>query len=166
MNSISHALAGSIIGILLFFEREIIFLDILLFILLSTFMDLDHVINLLLHKPKYHLRSFIQEPFAILLIGIPLGFTLFWIFGDIIYFWLVILIYSIHISLDYLCIFETYPLDPFSRKVVKREGSGIILPFGPEWTERKTEFPNTFEEKWIFLLLIIFLIILIIIYLI
>ncbi len=164
MNFGSHIMAGCIVGTLLFFQREITTVDILLFIFLSSFMDLDHIVTHLLKKSKYHLRSFVQEPFGILFLGVPVGLLLFWLFGDFIYFWLCFLLFNVHVALDYVCVFETYPLDPFTTKIIKREGSGLILPAAPEWRQRKQEFPHTFDEKYLMIILGVLLLLAIILY--
>ena len=154
MHSLSHALAGLIVGILFFFNREILLRDYILFIILSTFMDLDHIVSLFRNKSKYHLRTSIQEPFAVFFVGIPFGYVLFWLFGDFIYFWLCILLYIVHVGLDYLCIFEAFPLAPFSTKIIKHEGQGFIFPVVSEWKERKKEFPKTIDEKYVIYVLL------------
>jgi hypothetical protein len=153
MNLLAHVFAGCTAGILLFFTREIDLIDYFLFISLSIFMDLDHVVNLLLKRSKMHLRSFIQEPFAIGMIGIPLGIGLSWIFNDFIYFWLTILLYSLHVVLDYSCIFEAYPLDPFSKRIIKPEGYGFIFPITYHFGRKKAEFPKTIDEIYVLLIL-------------
>lgn len=165
MNFVSHVIVGCIFGILLFFQRQITMLDIFLFLFLSTFMDIDHIINLILKRPKDHLRSFVQEPFGILLIGIPVGLVLYMLIGDILYFWLCLSLYFAHLSLDYACVFEAYPLDPFSKKIVKKEGSGIVIPAVPGWKARKKEFPKTILENYLMLIFAGFLILIIILYL-
>ena len=164
MNSGSHIMAGCIAGLLLFFSKEIQFIDVLLFVLLSSFMDLDHIVNKFRHKSEYHLRSFIQEPFAILIIGIPLGLVFYIIFNSLLYFWLCPLLYTVHIFLDYICIFETCPLAPFSYRIMKPEGYGLILPFAPEWNKRKAEFRGTLSELFVMIALAIILIVIIILH--
>jgi len=166
MNLLAHVFAGFTVGILLFFTREIYLIDYFLFIFLSTFMDLDHVVNLLLKRSKNHLRSFIQEPFAIGMVGIPLGIVLSWIFNDFIYFWLRILLYSLHVILDYSCVFEAYPLDPFSKRIIKPEGYGFIFPITYHFGRKKAEFPKTIDETYVVIIIASILSIVLVLYLI
>jgi hypothetical protein len=70
-------------------------------------------------------RTWREEPFGFTFIGLPLAFILSFL-NKI--FWILILVpYGSHIFLDYLCIFEVYPLAPFS-KLKKKEGFGIFVP--------------------------------------
>ena len=164
MNTLTHIIAGCIFGFILFFNREIYLYDIILFIFLSIYMDLDHIYSWLKKKPKKHLRTFIQEPFGILIIGLPTGIILFYMFNEIIYFWLSLILYIVHISLDYMCIFEAYPLDPFNKKIIKKEGYGFVLPFDTVWRKSKKKFPHTISEKYIMIALMVILIIIAIFY--
>ena len=160
MNFINHIIVGIIVGILLFFKQTIYYYDVILFIVLSFYMDLDHFFK----KNKrsiYHLRTFIQEPLAILWLGIPVGLMLFLIFKSNLYFWLSPLLFLTHVILDYICIFETYPLDPITQKIIKKEGYGIFFPIGPGWGKRKKEFPKSINELYFLCLLIPVLIIII-----
>jgi len=98
-------------------------LIILFSLIFGILIDYDHKFNK--KAPWYHKRTWIQEPFGFLIIGLPLSFILGKI--DKIFFILVLIPYASHIFLDYLCIFETYPLAPFL-KIKKKEGLGIFIP--------------------------------------
>lgn len=89
----------------------------------GVLIDYDHKFN---EKAQWHhRRTWIQEPLGLIIIGLPLSF----IFGmiDKLFFVLILVPYASHILLDYLCIFETSPLAPFSR-IKKKEGFGIFIP--------------------------------------
>jgi len=162
MNTISHFLGGFIVGILILFTRVITWIDILIILTFSTFIDLDHLVNYLRKENRYHLRSFIQEPLAIPMIGIPTGIVLSLVLGSFIYLWLVIGVYSSHILLDYVGNFEALPLDPFTKKYVKPETMGFVFPLWSGWGHRRKDFPNSIDEIYIMIPLgIIFAIVLI-----
>ncbi|MGC8993666.1 MAG: hypothetical protein ACP5JK_02780, partial [Candidatus Aenigmatarchaeota archaeon] len=61
----------------------------------------------------------------IFLIALPLA-ILFSIINKL-FFLLLLIPYTTHIFLDYLCVFEAKPLAPFS-KIKKKEGLGIFIP--------------------------------------
>jgi len=63
-----------------------------------------------------------------LIIGLPLAIITYIIFGELMLALAIIIPYVSHVVLDYLCIFEAYPLDPLTRRIVKREGIGIFYP--------------------------------------
>ena len=152
LNSITHFLIGIAIGSLFFNQTLFSIENIIIILIFSNLLDLDHLF-MYKYRSKYHLRTFIQEPFAILIIGIPSALISGHFLGSN-YFWAVLSIYSAHIIADYVCIFETWPLDPFNTKIVKREGYGIILPLSKVWQERKAEFPRKINEKYILIFLI------------
>lgn len=153
MNSGSHFLAGFIVGILILFTRIITWVDIFIILTFSTLIDLDHVINYLRGESRYHLRSFIQEPLAIPMIGIPIGIILSYLLGSWVYFWLVIGVYSSHIVLDYMSTFEALPLDPFTKKVKKPETMGFVFPISPGWNHRRKDFPKAIDEIYVMIIL-------------
>ena len=162
MNSISHFFGGFIVGMLLLFTRVITLIDIIIILTFSTLIDLDHVVNYLRKENRYHLRSFVQEPLAIPMIGIPVGLILSFVFNSFIYFWLVIGVYSSHIILDYICTFEALPLDPFSKKYKKPETKGFIFPLWSGWGHRRPDFPDAIDEIYVMIPLgIVFTIILV-----
>lgn len=164
MNSASHFLAGFIVGILILFTRVITWIDILIILTFSTLIDLDHIVNLLRKENRYHLRSFIQEPLAIPMIGIPIGLIISFLLSSFIYFWLVIGVYSSHIILDYISTFEALPLDPFTKKIVKPETMGIVFPISPGWGHRRKDFPKAIDEIYIMIPLVIIFTVVLILY--
>ena len=160
MNTVSHFLAGFIVGLLILITRVITWIDILIILTFSTLIDLDHLVNYFRGENRYHLRSFIQEPLGIAMIGIPVGIVLSFLLGSFIYFWLVIGVYSSHIILDYISTFEALPLDPFTKKIVKPETMGFVFPLGSGWGHRRKDFPKAIDEIYIMIpLALIFIVV-------
>ena len=124
MNWLNHFIFS--VGVCLLFipvTLPYILLVITFSIIFSVLIDFDHKFSK--RTPWYRKRTWIQEPFGLIIIGLPISFILGMI--DEIFFFLILIPYALHIFLDYLCIFETYPLAPFS-KIRKREGFGIFIP--------------------------------------
>ncbi|MFX0140616.1 MAG: metal-dependent hydrolase [Candidatus Hodarchaeota archaeon] len=153
MNNITHFLIGILIGTIFFTQNLFSLENIIIILVFSNLLDLDHLIKYN-SRSKSHLRSFIQEHLAILMIGVPVGLALGFYLG-FNYFWAVISLYSAHIIADYLCIFETYPLDPFNTKIVKEEGEGLVIPLSIYWKKRKAEFSGKLDEKYILICLVL-----------
>ncbi len=131
MNKLNHfifALALCLIFVELNFLN--LFYSILFTLIFAVFIDYDH--KIFKKKPWFHQRTWIQEPLGFVFIAIPTAFLLS--FLNELFFTLVLVPYGTHILLDYLCVFETYPLAPFS-KVKKREGLGIFIPNSEKWKE-------------------------------
>ena len=99
--------------------------------LFGVAIDYDHDFDL--KDPWYRKRTWVQEPFGLIFIGLPLALVLSRL--DDIFFPLILVPYVSHILLDYLCIFETFPLAPFS-SFKKREGLGIFIPNSERWLKR------------------------------
>ncbi|MBI2655493.1 CDP-archaeol synthase [Candidatus Woesearchaeota archaeon] len=78
-------------------------------------LDLDHIAKWLFTKEKRYLRTWVQEPFGFVIIGIPVAIALSILFEPY-YFMLVLVPYLSHIILDYLTVNEVSPLAPFSKK--------------------------------------------------
>lgn len=74
-------------------------------------IDYDHIFNEKAHW--YHKRTWIQEPFGFVLIGLPLAVIINLV--NKIFFILVIIPFWGHIFLDYLCVHEACLLAPFSQ---------------------------------------------------
>lgn len=92
--------------------------QILLFsFVFGVLVDLDLLIGMLMKKPWHHLRSWIHEPFGIILFGIPVALMFSTIKPS--YFWLTIIPYTSHVIIDYLTEHEVTPLAPFSNKTRK-----------------------------------------------
>ncbi len=132
MNQLNHFLFSFFL-LQLFYPNN--FLENFVFSLSSLLLDLDHYFT---KKPWYKKRSWVQEPFGFLFIGLPLAFFCSFIKNH--FFWLVVIPYLSHLTLDYLCIFETYPLAPFLEKIRKKEGFGIFIP--------DSLFPTENSKKW------------------
>ena len=112
-------------------------------IIFACSIDYDHhpwiLKKLKLTKPWYHTRTWIQEVGGFILLGLPIAFLLRSL--NSVFFILVIIPYLSHIFLDYLCIYEAYPLAPFS-EIKKPEGYGIFTGRSFLW------FGSPNEEKW------------------
>lgn len=152
MNALSHFLAGLIVAILILFNQFFTFVEIIIIIVFSNFVDLDHIATKYLGKSEYHLRTFVQEPLGMIAIGFPSA-TILGLFFGFQYFWLVLALCGTHLALDYVCVFETYPLDPITTKVVKHEGNGLVFPWAPGWNERRSKFPKAIHEKYVMIVL-------------
>ena len=125
MNRPNHYLFSISLGIL-FLKWNVLNLILIIFFtflineLLNFFHDYKKE-----KRPWYHRRTWIEEPLGFIFIGLSLAFALGFI--DKIFLILILVPYASHIILDYLCIFETSPLAPFS-KIKKKEGWGIFIP--------------------------------------
>lgn len=122
-------------------------------LIFAVLIDYDHKFGK--KKPWYHQRTWVQEPFGFILIGLPLALILSLI--NKIFFVLVIIPYLSHIFLDYLCVFETFPLAPFS-KIKKKEGIGIFIPSSEKWKRRIKK--GISESYFLYFNLILFLLVL------
>lgn len=130
MNGLNHFLIPFNILFPLFNSSLPISEIIIFSFIFGTLLDAElGVGKFILKKPAHHLRSWIQEPFGILFIGLPLAWGLSTIREE--YFWLVLIPYASHVVLDYLTIHEVCPLAPFSRKT---KVLGIFKPSpAPSW---------------------------------
>jgi hypothetical protein len=123
MNPLNHFIFA--VGIsLIFVDLTLgnILLILVFSLIFANLIDIDHFLNK--KAPWYHKRTWIQEPFGVIFIGLPLAILLS--FFNKIYFILVIVPYISHLILDYLCTYRTYPLSPFSNWE-KEEGKGIFF---------------------------------------
>ena len=84
-------------------------------VIFGLLIDLEHVIKWFYGKDRAYLRTWVQEPFGFLIIGIPIA-TILSVFFEPYYFWLVTVPFASHILLDYLTVNEVSPFDPFSKK--------------------------------------------------
>ena len=117
MNKYNHFLTSFLVLFVLFFPR-ISLIEIIMFsYIFGVFLDKNQKIGKYLKKPEHHRRTWIEEPFGFLLIGIPAGILLSVIRPE--YFLLTVIPYGIHIIQDYLTIHEVSPLAPFSSKPIK-----------------------------------------------
>lgn len=126
MNKINHYLFS--ISLCLFFVKLTIFNFVLVIVftfLINLLLSIFHEYYKKEKRPWYHRRTWIEEPFGFIIIGLPIAFILSMI--NKMFLVLVLVPYFSHIFLDYLCIFETCPLAPFST-IKKKEGLGIFIP--------------------------------------
>lgn len=125
---------------------------VLFSLIFSVLIDYDHKLNK--KAPWYHKRTWVQEPFGFVIIGLPLALILSAINKN--FFILVSISYVSHIFLDYLCIYETCPLAPFSN-IKKREGLGIFVPDSKKWLKRvkRKKMKGVSENYFLFFNLIL-----------
>jgi len=131
MNSVNHFLA-SVSLLLIFFGDKVNLGEIILFsIVFGVLVDLDLITGILLQKPPKHHRTWLHEPFGVLIMGIPAGLLLSKF--NPYYLPLTVIPYASHIILDYLTIHEVSPLAPFLKTPVRL---GFIKPFPhPKWLD-------------------------------
>lgn len=155
MNWLNHFLVPSTI-LLILFGDDVSLLAIASFtIMFGILPDSDFIIRrYLLKNTSRHLRTWVQEPFGIIAIGLPAGLlsALLW---EHPYLFLVLVPYVSHVLLDYLTVHTTFPLTPFSHREFK---TGFIRPFNP--TPSNPLRPGIFSENYILLINILILIIL------
>ncbi len=155
MNAFNHFLASFNVLALLFKDR-VSLKEILLFsVIFGVMIDLDHKIGERMNKPVHHRRTWIEEPFGLLLIGLPIGLLLSLIKKE--YFFLTIIPYALQVFLDYITLHEVSPLAPFSNKNLK-------TGFFKSWPKAEWYSGNEkgLSEKYFFFLnLIIFCLIII-----
>ena len=87
-------------------------------------IDADLAFSLWRGKPLNHLRTWFQEPFGVLFVGVPAGLLLSMIKPE--YFLFTIIPYASHIMMDYITHHTVSPLAPFSKKKYK---VGFIKPW-------------------------------------
>lgn len=127
MNSLNHALTALTLTLLVVRVDAAGVLEALTATLVfAVLIDLDH--RLSRGAPWYLRRTWVQEPLGLLVIGFPTALALSLATGNPELAALVLVPYTSHVALDYLCIFEARPLAPLTAKVVKREGLGIFYP--------------------------------------
>ena len=134
-------------------RNEIGLLELVLFTLIfGVLIDAEMIIGIIQKKPRKHLRSWIQEPFGLLFIGVPIGLLLSLIKSE--YFLLTIIPFAVHIVLDYFTIHEVSPLAPFSSRKIN---VGIFKSFPKEkWYTGKEK---GISENWFTLLNILLFVI-------
>ena len=134
MNSLTHFLVSFDITYLLFHNYAGLWEIVLFSFVFSVLVDIDVWYALIKKKGKSHLRTWIQEPLGLAMLGFPIGLILSVVFEPI-YLLLVIIPYSLHIILDYFTCHLTSPLAPVDKKPIE---IGFILPFpkSPEFKEK------------------------------
>jgi len=117
MNKCNHFLTSFIVLFILF-GNSIFIIEIVFFsYIFGVLLDQNQRIGKFLKKPMKHTRTWIEEPFGLIFIGIPLGLILSMIKNE--YFFMVIIPYGVHIIQDYLTLHEVSPFAPFSKKNIK-----------------------------------------------
>lgn len=150
MNLINHFLA-SIILLFIFLNGIVSIQEMILFtVIFALLTDIDVFIKYLLKVKQNERRTFIQEPFGLLIIGLPIAILLSYLFKPY-YFFLVLIPYSSHIILDYISEHTVSPWAPFSKKKVK---TGFIC-------HSLDAFKSKFNEAHFFIISLIVFILLI-----
>jgi hypothetical protein len=121
MNSLNHFFASLLIIHIIFLEQSLL-VKAVFSLVFGTLIDLDHFIGKAMGKPDELTRTWIEEPFGILLLGLPIGLALATI--DDAYLWMTLLPYSVHVLLDYITYHKVAPLAPFSNRTFT---TGIFL---------------------------------------
>ncbi|MBN1793255.1 hypothetical protein JW826_06240 [Candidatus Woesearchaeota archaeon] len=117
MNSYNHFITSFIILVVLFFNKVSIVEIVLFALVFGVLIDGNQTIGKRMRKPEAHKRTWIEEPFGVLFLGVPLGLLLSSIKKE--YYLLTVIPYAVHVAQDYLTIHEVSPLAPFSRKNMK-----------------------------------------------
>ncbi len=127
MNSVNHGLVALALTLLFVNPHALnILWAVATALVFGVLIDVDHHLNR--GAPWFHRRTWVQEPLGFLVLGVPTALTLARLLSAPTLAWLVLTPYASHIMLDYLCVFEAFPLAPLTHRVVKREGSGLFYP--------------------------------------
>lgn len=156
MNWPNHFLVAFNLLYFLFFPETNILTIILFCMIFGLFLDLDFIIPNLINKKRKHHRTFVQEPFGLILIALPISLILSLI--NKTYFWLAFLPYLSHITIDYLSIHKVYPLNPFSKKEIN---TGFIKPVNSIKIKDYLDF-KSLNENYVTLINLVILLVLVI----
>ena len=171
MNPFNHFLISFNVLLIIFHRYSGIGELVIFSLIFGTLLDVDGLvcarrrksnhrfgIKLIKKVDKGDLRSWLQEPFGFLIIGVPIGLFLGFFFKPV-YFFFVIIPYALHIILDYITIHETIrPLAPFSKKIIK---TGVFRPKpAPAWFKQN----NGISENYVLILNILITVLLLLIY--
>jgi len=107
MNPLNHFLTSFLILLILFSSKVSVWEIALFSLVFGVLIGLNHYIGHFLNKPKHHRRTWLEEPFAILLVAAPVGWLLHLI--NPYYFWLTVIPYATQIARDYLTWHEVCP---------------------------------------------------------
>jgi hypothetical protein len=132
MNSLTHFLFA-LNMLLLFFRDESVLTLCLFAVVFGALLDIDQIPSFFAKKKTNFRRTWMQEPFGLVVLGIPLDIMAHYILGTP--FFMVIIPYVSHLFLDYISLHEVAPYSPFKKKIVQ---TGFIKPFPcPEWNKQK-----------------------------
>lgn len=117
MNSLTHFLFA--LNLLLIFVPQASLLQVLTFaVMFGVMVDIDVFWRMGIKKDKSPItRTWLQEPFGVLVVGGSLAVLLQTIWGAP-YALLVLIPYSSHVFLDYIATHAVRPFDPFSKRIV------------------------------------------------
>jgi len=132
MNILNHFFFSFTLLYVFFNETQSLFTIITFAIIFGVLIDLNQVIGYILKKPATHRRTWIEEPFGLILFALPIGIILS--FVDKAFLPMTMLPYAGHIFLDYLGIHDVCPLAPFSKK---ESYVGFFTPF-----PKSLRYPN------------------------
>lgn len=124
MNPLNHFLTNLNVLLLVGFSGISIFEMVVFALIFGVVLDLNQIVGAMIKKPINHRRTWVEEPFGIIILGLPLGFLLYFIEPN--YLPITIISYACHIGLDYLTIHEVSPFSPFFDKKIK---TGVFKSF-------------------------------------
>jgi|APSaa5957512622_1039677.scaffolds.fasta_scaffold128272_1 membrane-bound metal-dependent hydrolase YbcI (DUF457 family) len=132
MNGWNHFLAAFVVLFILYASSHSIYEIIVFSLIFGVLIDFDQIIGKLMKKPIHHRRTWLEEPFGLAFVGIPIGVVLSLFKPD--YFFMITIPFLLHIVLDYLTIHEVAPLAPISNKTIK---IGFFKSFPkPRWYKK------------------------------
>src|SRR3989338_3625541 len=114
MNPINHVLTSYILLYLIFSESATAAELFVFAVVFGALIDINKLLGRWMRKPLHHQRTWIEEPFGVLLVGVPAGLALSLIKSE--YFWMTLLPYAVHVLQDYLAVHEVSLLARFSNK--------------------------------------------------
>lgn len=127
MYSHNHFLTAFNLLLILYHEQTTVWRIALFAFLFGTLVDIDMLVKRKLKIEDLYVRSWVQEPAGLFLVGLPIAFLMAEI--NPLYFQMVLIPYALHMFLDYITVHEVYPRAPFSHKPMK---VGFIKPLAKD----------------------------------
>ncbi|MBN2566762.1 metal-dependent hydrolase [Candidatus Woesearchaeota archaeon] len=141
MNPLTHSLAA-VLFLFGLYRGSVPLAELFLFgIVFSLLPDLDILIAIARGKSMMHLRSWLQEPFGVLAVAVPIGAVLSLIRPE--YFLMTVVPYGSHVIIDYLALHKVKPLAPF-RDDTYWTGFVIGWPRAPWHTGAEKGIPENY----------------------
>lgn len=132
MNAWNHFLTAFVVLFVLYANSHSIYEIMAFSLVFGVLIDFDQIIGKFLKKPRQHRRTWLEEPFGLAFVGLPLGVVLSLFKPD--YFFMIIIPFVLHIMLDYVTIHEVTPFAPISNRKVK---VGFFKSFPkPKWYKK------------------------------
>lgn len=149
MNTINHVLSSFLL-LYFIFPKSTVYELLIFSLIFGAAIDLDQFVGKKLGKPEKHWRTWVEEPFAIILLALPIGIILSFFKTE--YLFMTIIPYALHTVKDYMTIHEVSPLEPFNKKTID---VGFFKSFpNPGWYSGKEK--GISENYFTLLLIIIF----------